>query len=303
MKYQIFADEAWTHGGNPLRRYWCFLGGVFGLQPDLDRFDSELRKIIRHHGIQSEVKWSNLRANNLACFKDLADCLFHNLANDNLKYRQTFLDRRNVWIPSRGEIPLSDLEVQYRIYYQFLKHAFGLRHLPNPSGSPVKIQVNLDDHSSKTEKARLVQFAEQLPAHLDRADLDISVGYLNSSKNTLLQVSDLVMAAAGSHGNKMQQKRVPGKRGMTPKQRLRDELCAHVYNGFRKLDALKRSTKAFNWFETTGHDGDRANRFHHALRIWKFVPRNHIIDLGWENDRLDARGNYQGRELSTTMQR
>ena len=303
MQYQIFADEAWTQGGHPLHRYWCFLGGVFGETQRLDRFDSALRSITALHGIKGEVKWGKLRANNIACFKDLVDCLIQNLDAGNLKYRQTFLDRRYVWVPSRGQTPLSPLEVQFRIYYQFLKHAFGLRYLPNSTGGPIDIQINLDDHSSQSEKQRLMTFAQNLPAQLRRSDFSVSVSFLNSNRNTLLQISDLVMGAAGSHGNKMQQKRKSGQRGMTSKQKLRQDLCSHIYNGFRTLDAKHRGTKAFNWFETTGHNGSQANRYHHALRIWKFVPASHIVDLGWENDNLDNQGNYQGPILNDTVRR
>ncbi len=292
--FEIYADEAWTHGGNPPHRYWCFLGGIFGTQPDLDKLDTDLRQIIGKYGINGEVKWSKISEQNIDCYIDLVNCFMAHVNQGRVKYRQTFLDRSYKWLPRHGEIPLTELEVQFRIYYQFLKHSFGLRYLPNPTGSLVKILIHLDDHSSNSEKEGLRRFASNLPAQLDRPELDVQVSFLNSAKNMRLQICDLMMGAAGSHGNKMRLRRKPGKRGQTPKQRVRDRFCRHVYNMLRQQDAAERGSRAFNWFETTGHDGDIANRFHHAVRIWKFEPKRYIKDRGWENDNLDNQGHYMG---------
>lgn len=61
MIHEIYADEAWTHGGLPPNRYWCFFGGIMGLAPDLDRLDTELRAI----KAVGQARWAgrrNLRA-------------------------------------------------------------------------------------------------------------------------------------------------------------------------------------------------------------------------------------------------
>jgi hypothetical protein len=96
----------------------------------------------------------------------------------------------------------------------------------------------------------------------------------------------------------MELKRKPGKKGMSPKQKLRHELCKHIYEALKKLDHETRGSRAFNWFESTGHNGEKANRFHHTLRIWKFIPDNCVIDRGWQNDHLDSQGNYVGPDIA-----
>lgn len=289
--YEIYADEAWTHCNPPLNRYWCFYGGILGRAADLDRFDTALRAIKKKNNVKSEVKWSKLKEDNISCYKEMVDELMLYLRSGSIKYRQMFLDRAFVRIPEPGEPPITELDVQFKLYYQYIKHAFGLRYLPHaPDGTQVLLR--LDNHSSQGHKDRLVSFCEELPGYLHRPDLTIRVTFVNSAKVPRLQVCDVLMGAAGSHGNKMFAKRAPGQRRITPKQKLRNELCKYIYEALKALDRDMRGSRAFNWFESTGKGGDPTNLFHHAMRIWKFEPSNYVIDRGWQNDHLDKFGNY-----------
>ena len=130
LTYEICGDEAWTHTNLPLNRYWCFFGGLFALESDADRLETELRNCASNHNFRHELKWSNLSVQNLDIFKALVDILLSHIENHNIKYRQVFLDRQFVHVPSHTELPLSDLDIQFRICYQFLKHSFGLSFMP-----------------------------------------------------------------------------------------------------------------------------------------------------------------------------
>jgi len=291
--YDLYADEGWTHSSPPLRRYWCFYGGVFGPEAALDRLDTALLAVIRRFGLRGEVKWSNLSEQNVECYISLVDTFFDVLRKEDIRYRQMFLDRSFVWLPQHGATPVSELESQFKLYYQFLKHAFGLRYLPvDRAEGAIRINLHLDNHSNQDLKSRLIDFVANLPRLLGREDIQINVTFMESSKSRRLQICDLLMGAAGSHGNQMQKQRRGGRRGMSNKQRVRDRVCRHIYNHLRKLDSDTRNTRAFNWFETTGHDGSKANRYHHKARVWKFIPARHRKDFGWENSDLDAQGNY-----------
>jgi len=295
-QYEIFADEAWTHSNEPLNRYWCFHGGIFGTQNNLDRFETELKKVLDHHGHLGEVKWSKLNALNLSIYTALVDCLFKHIKNGDVKYRQSFLDRSFVHQPKHKEKISKEIDTQFKIYYQFIKHAFGLQYMPEHING-CSLLIRLDNHSSQNHKARLIAFAEELPQILERPDLSIKVTFHNSKHFRKLQICDLVMGAAGSYGNKMHEKREPGYRGMKPKQKIRLKFCKHIYNGLRDIDAQFRGSKAFNWFEATGLNDDRQNLYDHPMRIWKIIPKRHLIDKGWHNDHLDAQGYYQGPDI------
>jgi len=297
-KYEIYADEGWTHGGQPPNRYWCFFGGIFGEESDLERLNTELQKIKAAHEVKSEIKWTKVGANNITCCQAMVDCLFWHIRASKVKYRQFFVDRALVWTPTSGEQPDSDLTVQFKMYYQFLKHAFGLRYLPRNVNSPQSsVMIRLDDHPSPTHKEALVEFAERLPMFLHRPDLQISVSFLNSGKHERLQICDLLMGAAGFYGNRHHEHRKPGQRGMSEKQRLKKSLAWHIYTHLRNLDAEERGSKNFNWFESTGLQGNQQNLFNYKARMWKFQPTEHQRDLGWNQSNLAKYGGYAGPKL------
>ena len=297
-QYEVFIDEAWTQSSKPLKRYWCFYGGIFGTQGSLDALEKKLDASAKRHGLRTEVKWGHISQDSFDAYVEFVDLLLTSVGDGDIKYRQVFLDRSYVWIPQHSEEALGDLDSQFRICYQFIKHSFGLRYLPpDPDGADTRVSIRLDNHSSQQHKERLTKFCKLLPDTLGRKDLDIAVSFHNSKKIRRLQVCDLLMGAAGSHGNKMHQVRLGGRRGMSAKQKVRHNFCKYVYERLKEIDASSRGSKAFNWFETTGLSDDPANRYAHPMRIWKFKPKYYKRDLGWENNHLDKEGHYVGPDI------
>lgn len=298
--YELHADEAWTHDGGNSGRYWCFFGGVLGRARDIDRLQSRLRAVRDQHGLKiDKINWKYLDAGNVVAFQAFADAFFMELRTQDLKYRQLFLDRSLVRLDESGRpAPVDRLEIQFKVYYQFLKHSFWLQALPKPTGSsPTTIRVRLDQHSSALHKERLIEFVSALPAAWGRPDVKVEIAFVRAKSSQVMQVCDLLCGAAGSHGNKMHARREPGQRGMKEKQKIRHALARHIYNGLRQLDSSQRGSRAFNWFESTGTDGSLENRFHHKLRVWKFRPARFARDRGWENDHLDKQGRHIAPDL------
>lgn len=294
-RFEICADEAWTHGAAIPNRYWCFLGGLFGTESESDALETALRKRLDAASHKAEVKWQGTTPVTLDLYCDLVDLFFDVVCSSALAYRQVFLDRSFVHVPAPGEPKRSSLDVQFLLYYQFIKHHFGLEHLPAASvDEPHEILLRLDNHSSQKHKANLETFVAGLPAQIARPDLRFSTTYVNSNKFRRLQVCDLVMGAAGFDGNKQHLRREPGQRGMTKRQKARHALARHVYDRLRQIDANERGTKVFHWFESTGGSTNTMDRLTNSVRIWKFVPTSHKINHGFRNKHLDRQGRYQG---------
>lgn len=286
-KYQLFADEAWTHNSPPLCRYHYFFGGIFGTESAMDRLDYELKLIVKKHNVKSEIKWNKVSPNHKDCYKELVDCLVDNILSDKIKYRQMFKDRSYHYDNPEN---YSELDMQFRLYYQFLKNSFGFQFLPVNGQS--EILLRLDGHSSQKHKDELDKFVLDLPRLWGRNDITFRVTYIESDKFIRLQVCDLLMGAAGYKGNKIHHRRENNKRGMTKKQKLKIELADYIYNKLRKINEIDRGSKAFNWFESTGLNANTENRFHHKMRIWKFIPNSYRKNKGWENDNLTKEGYF-----------
>ena len=173
-KYEIFADEAWTHNSPPLRRYHYFFGGIFGTQSHLDNLDTQLRQAITASGRNQEVKWQNLTPANLGFYKAFAEYLFDAIRENRATYRQMFCDRSIVRVGVVQDANQSEIDVQFKLYYQFLKHSFGIKHLPT---EPAEILVRLDGHSSQKHKIKLTNHIEGLPSVLQRQDLKIRLTF------------------------------------------------------------------------------------------------------------------------------
>jgi hypothetical protein len=296
-RYEIYADEAWTHGGQPPNRYWCIYGGIFGKEADMSRLDTALRSAAA--SIRGEVKWSNLTPSNRLAYERFVGCMFDAADRGEIKFRQMFCDRAHVRVAPYGEANVSELDVQFKLCYQFIKHAFGIAHL-DPDRK-AEVLVRLDTHSSQKHKKDLAVHAMGIPAVLRREKLSLRITYERSDQQPRIQVADLVIGAAGSHGNKRHKIRENGRRGMTAKQEAREKFSKYVYDRLRAINARERGARAFNWFESTGKDNDRANLLKHTVRIWKFVPKQYRIDKGWQNDHLDPQGRYQGPDIGAKV--
>jgi len=263
-----------------------------GPKADIDRLELKLFEIVSNHGYKWEVKWKNLSPRWLRLYIELVDELFVHLTNYEVRYRQAFRDRSFVYVPDPDEPPASILDVEFKMCFQFLKHAFGIKFLPPAVGNFDKVVIRLDNHSSQKHKKQLTDLAEKLPTILTRTDLEIDCSHVCSKRLMRIQICDVMAGAAGSYGNRMHEKRAPGQRGMGTYQKCRYILAKHIYAKLHSLNNLTRGKSAFNWFESTGMDGSQKNLLSHKMRIWKFIPSNYMIDKGWQNDHLDAQGNY-----------
>lgn len=288
-KFIIYADEAWTHNSPPLSRYHNFFGGIFGEEKYIDKLSAELSKIKSNHNCpRIEIKWSNLDEKNFEMYKALIQCVSNHILSGRIRYRQMFKDRSYHYV---GDRTGSDLDIQFKQYYQFLKHAFGFQYLNlAPSNQFHHIILRLDTHSSQQHKDKLNELIVSLPEIIDRYDIKFTVTYINSANNICLQVCDLLMGAAGYHGNQMSRRKVNGRRTITKKQKLKAEMCKFIYNILKNINNIDRGARAFNWFESTGINNDPANKFKHRLRIWKFIAYPYRKNKGWEKDNLDKQG-------------
>lgn len=276
MEYHIYADEAWTQNSKPLYRYHAFFGGIMSEPDILKELEQQLRTILKSHNYRHEIKWSKLSKKNSHIYLELLACFKKNLEHKRIKYRQMFKDRSFQYTGDESEVV-----GQFKLYYQHLKYSYGLQFMPQNTS----IYFMLDEHSSAFHKDKLNTFVSSLPSILNRTDLTVQIKFINSTHSRILQLSDLIMGAAGYYGNKAYTIKKVGQTRRTKLQTTKYQFGKAVYDVLREINNNERSAKAFNWFESTGMDGDKSNQFHHSIRIWKFVPREYIKDKTWENSK------------------
>lgn len=118
-EFIIYADESKDDGP----RYGNFYGGALVTSVDLLHVESALQSAKDAVGIHAEVKWQKVSKGYLDRYIAMMDTLFDLAESGRIKLRVMFTDRR---IHPTG---LDDYHRTHRyhlLYYQFIKHAFGL---------------------------------------------------------------------------------------------------------------------------------------------------------------------------------
>jgi hypothetical protein len=132
-EYVIFCDESDAAGVY----YSNFYGGLVVGASQYERVTNRLEAAKLELNLHQEVKWAKVTQNYLNKYQALISCLFDEVAKGHIKIRIMF--RQNAH-EARG-LTAEQTELAYfRLYYQFVKHAFGLTHVaPTETGTRIRL--------------------------------------------------------------------------------------------------------------------------------------------------------------------
>lgn len=153
------------------------------------------------------------------------------------------------------------------LYYQFIKHAFGLAYSNNET-VPISLRIYLDRMPGKKAnrekfKRFLVSLQQQPEFRAGRIIInEEQVAEVESHDHVLLQCLDVVLGSIQFRLND-HHKGGSGRRTVAKLQ---------LYKAIHKL--ICGIYPNFNIGITTGTRGDVANRWHHPYRHWKFEREN-----------------------------
>jgi hypothetical protein len=270
LEYVIYTDESDRAG----RYYSNFYGGVLvrstALREVIDRLEGCKQRLNLH----AEVKWQKVSAAYLKKYITLIEEFFRFVVADIVKVRIMFTQNRFVPTGLTSEQRRSEY---HRLYYQFLKHAFGLRY-SNDGGSTIYVRVNLDQMpENREDNAQFKAFLVGLDRNtqLRRAGIRFradQIAEVDSHDHVLLQCLDVVLGAMAFRLNNKHTDKPPGSRRRGKKTVAKETLYKAIRN---KIAGIY---PRFNIGEITGKGGDWTNVWNHPYRHWKFVPREHQID-------------------------
>jgi hypothetical protein len=236
--------------------------------------------------LHNEVKWGKVSHAYLEKYKALVDEIFDMLEAGIIKIRIMFT--QNLHVPVG--LSESHLEDQYFIlYYQFLRHAFGLQYA-NDTGGEIHVRLNLDQLPDNRERAnRFKSYVCQLSTFRAFRQAKIKVDReqiadVVSHKHDLLQALDIVLGAMQFRLNDKHLEKPPGKRRRGKTTIAKERLYRHINARIQKLRG-----RLFNIGANTSNDGDPANRWRHPYRHWLFTPKRRVIAVGRGKPRNQAR--------------
>lgn len=269
-EFIIYTDESTKEG-----RYFAnFYGGALVRSEDVDEVRAILASAAVEAGLTAEIKWQKVSAGYLDRYIQVVDAFFDLIAADRIKVRIMFTQR--MFVPTN--LSPEHRENEYHLlYYQFLKHAFGLRY-SNDSSDPVRLRIYLDNLPDTKEKnARFKGFVAGLEKSKDFRDAGLlvpadQIAEVRSHDHIVLQCLDVVLGAMQFRLNDLHKEKPAGEQRRGSRTIAKEKLYKHINRRIREI------YPGFNIGASTGTDGELRNRWVHSYRHWLFLPAERKID-------------------------
>jgi hypothetical protein len=271
MRYIIYCDESSLGGVF----YSNFYGGALVRAHEREGIEAALNAIKAVRNLQGEAKWTKISEYNEAAYIDLVDCFFDMVKANLIKVRIMFTQNIN---QTKGVADYDAEDQYFKLYYQFLKHAFGLQYCNPDCADDIHISVYLDDAPDNREKLqRFKYFLSMLSLSKDfRASrvklLESEITEIDSKSHTILQAVDIVLGAMQFRLNDQHKAKPEGQRLRGKRTRAKERVYKHINARIRGI------YPGFNIGTSTARL-DFSHSWEHPYRHWCFTPRQSVRDL------------------------
>lgn len=270
MRYVIYCDESEDKG----RFYSNFYGGALLRASDRQAIEAELKAVKAQNDLKGEAKWTKIGPYNEAAYIAFIDKAFEFLAAGTLKIRIMFTQNIN----QVGHLQYEEGAAYFKLYYQFIKHAFGLEYCNPERAAEVTCAVLLDQAPDTAVKLKNFQnyvaavsdLAGFMHARVSIARSDIAE--VDSSEHVILQAVDVILGSMQFRLNELHKAIPAGKRRRGNRTRAKERVYKHINARIREL------YPNFNIGASTGHGDGIASRWLQPYRHWNFRPRGAIQD-------------------------
>ncbi|MDR6626746.1 DUF3800 domain-containing protein [Caulobacter segnis] len=267
----IFCDESVEKG----RFFSHFYGGVLVRADDREALERELHDKKNELQFKGEVKWTKITENYADKYIELVDFIFDLVEAGRMKMRIMFT--QNINVPP--ELDEYKLDNQYfMLYYQFIKHAFGLRYWRQEDNyDTVEVSVYIDDPPQSGLKFdKFANYISSLSAYMPFSQGGVifprsEIAKVVSHKHNILQALDIILGGIQSRLNESHTKPIPPAKRRSKRARAKEI----VYQKIK--ERIWRLYPNFNIGVSTGAP-NYVERWTHPYRHWCFVPNGSTID-------------------------
>lgn len=269
--YIIYADESDKKG----RYFSNFFGGVLLAAHEQEPISRELEKVKADLGLTHEVKWQNVDQSCVDRYIEFIQYYFTYVASSRLRVRIMFT--QNMRVPKNLEKRHFD-DQYFLLYYQFIKHAFGLKYADHNPHQAVFVSILPDKIPDTAERVgRFKDYLCRIPgsAFMRSANLFIprsSIAEANSEHHVILQGLDLILGSMSSRLNEKLRVKPPGKRLRGKRTVAKEKLYKVINQEIRKI------YPNFNVGTGTACHYGPSDRWTHPYRHWLFMPKGYVMD-------------------------
>lgn len=268
--YYIWLDESDKEG----KYYSNFYGGILINSDVIEDVLRQSREEVAKVGlIDEEIKWQKVNNYTFDKYKDIVDFIFNLLKERKIKIRIFFRNNQYIPVDLTNEQKRNEYQM---LYYQFIKHAFGLKY-SNPDRKEINIKLMLDDMPLKGADSKIFKdyiFGLNFDEGFRKAHLHIEhedICEVDSKKHLPLQFMDLILGSMCFRLNDKHKIKDPitGKRGTRTK--LKEQLYKYINSKIREIHP------GFNIGVSTGIT-ELSDRWNDPYRHWSFKPANYERD-------------------------
>jgi hypothetical protein len=272
-EYVLFCDESDRRG--PF--YSNFYGGARVPASQLRIVELALLDQRQRLGLTSEIKWEKVGPGVVERYERFITAFFDQITARRVFMRVMFTHNARAPV---GLTPEQMGDSYYLLYYQFLKHGFGLAHLPSHA-KPPRLRIYLDEIGDTREQvAKFKGFVRGLP---DTKTIraaggvileDSAIAEVRSHDHIVMQALDVVLGSITFRLNNKHLAKLPGEDVRGKRTVAKERLYKFI------LGEIKRVTnkRSFNIGITTGVSEFPAGRWHDPYLHWCFTPREHAFD-------------------------
>lgn len=257
----IYCDESSKDG----EYYSNFYGGALVKSIDqqivIDKL-KEKKEALNFHG---EVKWSKITAPYVDKYISLLEVFFDFIEKDIVKIRVMFT--QNAYEP-RHITKEQREQSYYLLYYQFIKHAFGVTFFNPDELTRLRIIFDkLPENNAETERFKAYIAGLTQTSLFKRGSIIVTpddISDVDSRKHVILQCADIIL---GSMDFRLNNKHTIIPQGSTTRGKrtiAKEKVYRYINQRIRGI------YPNFNIGITTATRDDISNRWYHPYRHWNF---------------------------------
>ncbi|SFJ11741.1 DUF3800 domain-containing protein [Jannaschia pohangensis] len=280
--YIIYSDESDRKG----KYFSNFFGGVLMKAEDREDIEALLAAKKIELNLNREIKWEKVTKNYLEKYKEFITYYFTFVATSRLRIRVMFT--QNMHVP-KG-LSREQMDEQYlRLYYQFYKHAFGIKY-SNPN-SLDRVYFHIFPDQLPESQAKIDAFktrVSNIPNSYDMRGSNLNIPRrhitdIDSSQHAILQGLDIILGAMCAQLNGKLYAKPDGAKRRGKRTIAKEKLYRHIN---AEIQAI--TPRLFNVGTNTGSPNGPQDRWSDPYRHWLFKPSDHDVDLT-----LAKRGNKE----------
>lgn len=268
-QYLIYADESHRKG----KFFSNFYGGALIDYTKLEEISKNLNKKKLELGLGQEVKWTKVTEQYLEKYIALINYFFEFVNSNKIKIRIMF--RQNAIVPQK--LTRQNEEKEYfLLYYQFIKHSFGLDYCNYLNKDNVTIKIYFDKLPDVKKKNR--EFKGYIYAlndffcinniHIYNED----IAEVDSKNHIILQCMDIILGSMNFKLNDMDKEKMPNSKFRGKRTIAKEKLYKVILKNIRTM------YPNFNIGVSTGIRNNILNTWKDPYRHWCFKSKDSYFD-------------------------